>query len=155
MSEYKYRILLNTTKLSAGCFNFSIFPFTKQPKQQFANIPVSDVPVRASHATHLFRLVALVDEPREHVTVIDGKVVSLTVDVGRDHRCEVAPVFILSCAHTVAYMYGKPPPSSSSSHAAQVQRSHAHQRARLPQYAWISHHSQIRVHRDSGDSNTR
>lgn len=45
---------------------------------------------------HLLRLVALVDEPREHVSVVDGKVVPLTVDVGRDHGSEVAAVLLLS-----------------------------------------------------------
>lgn len=43
----------------------------------------------------LLRLVALVDEPREYVAVVDGEVVPLAVDVGRDDRCEVAPVLIL------------------------------------------------------------
>lgn len=45
--------------------------------------------------TYLLSLVALVDKSREHVAVVDGKVVSLTVDVRRDHRREVAPVLLL------------------------------------------------------------
>lgn len=44
---------------------------------------------------HLLRLVALVDEPRQHVPVVDGEVVALTVDVGRDHGREVASVLLL------------------------------------------------------------
>lgn len=48
-----------------------------------------------SFPSDLLRLVALMDEPREHVAVVDGEVVALAVDVGRDDRCEVAPVLIL------------------------------------------------------------
>lgn len=35
------------------------------------------------------------DESREHVAVVDGEVVALAVDVGRDDRRKVAPVLLL------------------------------------------------------------
>lgn len=35
---------------------------------------------------------ALVDEARDHVTVLDGKVVPGTIDIGGDYRSEVASV---------------------------------------------------------------
>lgn len=53
------------------------------------------VSINSLFQPYLFRFVALVDEPREHVAVVDGEVVPLAVDVGRDDRCEVAPVLIL------------------------------------------------------------
>lgn len=65
----------------------------------------------------LLRLVALVDEPREHVSVVDGEVVSLTVDVGRDHRCEVAPVLILRTRDEIPAAAAAAVADSSSSSA--------------------------------------
>lgn len=49
---------------------------------------------------HLLSLVTLVDKTRKHVAVIDGKVVTLAVDVGRDYRREVASVLFLDTCDT-------------------------------------------------------
>lgn len=53
--------------------------------------------------SYLLGFVALVDESREHVAVVDGKVISLSIDVRRDHGREVAAVLILctysTCCH--------------------------------------------------------
>lgn len=45
--------------------------------------------------SYLFGLVALVDESWKHVAVINGEVVMLPVDVGRNDRGEVAAVLLL------------------------------------------------------------